>query len=72
LIQNAQNIGLVDTIFEELVSNKSFTKKTNFLRSYAIRCDHQNKENAARQIHGSNENVLTELVILTWTGGMEC
>ena len=24
LIQNAQNIGLVDTVFEELVSGKSF------------------------------------------------
>jgi hypothetical protein len=55
LIQNAQNIGLVDTIFEELVSNKSFTETCNFLRSHAIRCDHQNKEKAARQIHGTNQ-----------------
>ena len=48
LVQNAQNIGIVDTIFEELVSDKSFTETCNFLRSHAIRYDHQNKENAAR------------------------
>jgi hypothetical protein len=56
LIQNAQNIGLVDTVFEELVSNKSFTEACNFIRSHAIRFDHQNKEKAARQIHGTNQS----------------
>jgi hypothetical protein len=30
-VQNAQNIGLVDTVFEELVSNKSFIETCNFL-----------------------------------------
>jgi hypothetical protein len=56
LIQNAQNIGLIDTVIEELVSNKSFTETCNFLRSHAIRYDHQNKEKAARQIHGNNQS----------------
>jgi hypothetical protein len=31
-IQNAQNIGLVDTVFEELVSEKSFIENCDFLR----------------------------------------
>jgi hypothetical protein len=43
-IQNAQNIGLVDTVFEELVSDKSFIETCNFLRSHAIRLDQQYKE----------------------------
>jgi hypothetical protein len=38
-VQNAQNIGLVDTAFEELVSDKSFIETCNFLRSHAIRLD---------------------------------
>jgi hypothetical protein len=36
VVHNAQNIGLVDTIFEELVSDKSITVTCNFLRSHAI------------------------------------
>jgi hypothetical protein len=36
-VQNAQNIGLVDTVFEELVSDKSFIETCNFLRLHAIR-----------------------------------
>jgi hypothetical protein len=55
LIQNAQNIGLVDTVIEDLVSNKSFIETYNFLISHAIRYDHSNKEKAARQIHGINQ-----------------
>jgi hypothetical protein len=39
LIQNAQNIGLVDTVFEELVIDKCFIETCNFLRSHAIRLD---------------------------------
>jgi hypothetical protein len=35
-VQNAQNIGVVDTVFEELVSDKSFIEMFNFLRSHAI------------------------------------
>jgi hypothetical protein len=50
-VQNAQNISLVDTVFEELVSHKSFIETCNFLRSHAIRLDRQYKEKAARQIH---------------------
>jgi hypothetical protein len=49
-VQNTQNIGLVDTVFEELVSEKSFIETCNFLRSHAIRHDKQNEEKAARQI----------------------
>jgi hypothetical protein len=31
-VQNVKNIGLVDTVFEELVSDKSFIETGNFLR----------------------------------------
>jgi hypothetical protein len=48
-VQNAQNIGLVDTFFEEQVIDKSFVETYNFLRSHAIRLDQQYKEKAARQ-----------------------
>jgi hypothetical protein len=40
-VQNAQNIGLVDKVFEELVSDKSFIETCNFLRSHVIRLDQQ-------------------------------
>jgi hypothetical protein len=40
-VQNAQNIGLVGTVFEELVSYKSFIETCNFLRSHPIRIDQQ-------------------------------
>jgi hypothetical protein len=43
-VQNAQNIGLVDTAFGELVIDKSFIKTCNVLRSHAIRLDQQYKE----------------------------
>jgi hypothetical protein len=54
-VQNAQNIGLVDTVFEELVSDKSFIETCNFLTSHAIRHDQQYKEKAARQIHNASQ-----------------
>jgi hypothetical protein len=41
-VQNVQNIGLVDTVFEELVDEKSFIETCNFLRSHGIRHDQQN------------------------------
>jgi hypothetical protein len=44
---------LVDTVFEELVSDKSFIETCNFLRSHAIRLDQQYKEKAARQTHSA-------------------
>jgi hypothetical protein len=49
LVQNAQNIGIVDTAFEALVCDKSFLETFKFLRSHAIRYDQQNKEKNARQ-----------------------
>jgi hypothetical protein len=54
-VQNSQNIGFVDTIFEELVSDKSFIETCNFLRSHVIRLDQQCKEKAARQIHNTSQ-----------------
>jgi hypothetical protein len=44
LVQNAQHIGMVDTVFEALVDDKSFLETCNFLRSHAIRHDQPNKE----------------------------
>ena len=55
-VQNAHNIGLVDAVFEELVSDKSFIETCNFLRSHAIRHDQINKEKAARQIHNTSQS----------------
>jgi hypothetical protein len=46
---------LVDTVFEELVSDKFFMKTCDFLRSHAIRLDQQYKEKAARQIHNTSQ-----------------
>ena len=51
-----KKIGLVDTVFEELVSDKSFIETCNFLRSHANRHDQQNKEKAARQIHNTSQS----------------
>jgi hypothetical protein len=45
---------LVDIIFEELVSDKSFIETCNFLRSHAIRLYQQYKEKAARKIHNNS------------------
>jgi hypothetical protein len=50
-VQNARSIGLIDTVFEDLVSDESFIEMCNFLKSHTIRHDQQNKEKAARQIH---------------------
>jgi hypothetical protein len=55
-VQNSQNIGLVDTVFEELVSDMSFIDTCNFLRSHAIRLDQQYKEKAARQMHNTSQS----------------
>jgi hypothetical protein len=46
---------LVDKVFEELVSDKSFIETCDFLRSHAIRLDQQYKEKAARQIHNGRQ-----------------
>jgi hypothetical protein len=53
MIQNAQNIGMVDTVFEALVSDESFSETCNFLRSHANRHDQHTKEKSARQIHNT-------------------
>jgi hypothetical protein len=55
LYRMSQNIGLVDTIFEELVSDESFIETYNFLRSHTIRFDQQYEEKAARQIHNTRQ-----------------
>jgi hypothetical protein len=55
-VQNEQNIGLVDTVFEELVSDKSFIETCNFLRSHNIKIDQKYKEKAARQIHNTSQS----------------
>jgi hypothetical protein len=47
-MDNDQNIGLVDTFFEEPVSDKSFIETYNLLRPYAIRLDWQFNEIAVR------------------------
>jgi hypothetical protein len=47
---------LVDTGFEEVVSDKSFIETCNFLRLHAIRLDQQYKEKAARQIHNTSQS----------------
>jgi hypothetical protein len=45
----------VDTVFEELVSDKSFIETCKFLRSHVISLDQQYKEKAARQIHNASQ-----------------
>jgi hypothetical protein len=55
-VQNAQNIGLVDTVFAELVSDESFIETCDFLRSHANRLEQQYKEKAARQIHNASQS----------------
>jgi hypothetical protein len=52
-VQNAQNIGMVDTVFEESVRVKSFIEACNFLRSHATRHDQQNKVTATRQVNST-------------------
>jgi hypothetical protein len=54
-VQNAQNIGMVGTVFEELVRNKSFIETCNFLRSHAVRHDQQNKDKATRQVNATSQ-----------------
>ena len=44
---------MVDKVFEELVSDKSFIDTFNFIRSHAIRHDQQNIEMGAREIHNT-------------------
>ena len=55
-VQNAKNIGMLDTVFEELVRNKSFIETCNFLRSHAVRHDQQTKDKATRQVNNANQS----------------
>jgi predicted aspartyl protease len=55
-ILKTQNIGLVDTVFEELVSDRSFIETCNLLSSNTIRLDQQYKEKAAKQIHNTSKS----------------
>jgi hypothetical protein len=54
-VQNAQNIGLVDTVFEELVRNKSLIETCNFLRSHAVSHHQQTKDKATRQVNVTSQ-----------------
>jgi hypothetical protein len=56
LVQNVKNIGMVDTIFEALVSDKSSLETCYFLRPHAIKHDQQNKEKNARQINNTSQS----------------
>jgi hypothetical protein len=47
---------LVDSVFKELISDKSFIETCNFLGSHAIRLDQQYKEKAARQIYNTSQS----------------
>jgi hypothetical protein len=53
LVRYEQNIGMVDTVFEALVNEKSFSETCNSLRSHVIRHDQQAKEKNARLIHNT-------------------
>jgi hypothetical protein len=46
---------LVDTFFEELVSDKSLIESCTFLISHPIRLDQQYKEKSERQIHHASQ-----------------
>jgi hypothetical protein len=50
---------MVDTVFEELVSDKSFIETCDFFRSHTITHDQQNKERSARQIHNTYQSPST-------------
>jgi hypothetical protein len=60
---------MVDTVFEELIRNKSIIETCNFLRSHAVRHDQQTKEKATRQVNAtsqpssSNKKVKTKQVL---------
>jgi hypothetical protein len=54
-VYNAQNTCLVDSVFEEVVIDKSFIETCDFLRSHAVRLDQQYKEKATRQIHNTSQ-----------------
>jgi hypothetical protein len=48
-------VGIVDTVFEELVRDKFFIKTCNFLRSHAVRHDQQTKDKVTRQVNTTSQ-----------------
>jgi hypothetical protein len=56
LVQDANNLGMVDTVFE---SDKSYVVTFNFFEPHAIRYDQKNKERSARQIHNTYRSLGT-------------
>jgi hypothetical protein len=54
--QNTQNIGMLDTVFKELVRNKSFIETCNILRSHAVIHDQQSKDKATRQVNANSQS----------------
>jgi hypothetical protein len=50
------NIGMVYTLFEELIRSKSFIEICNFLGSYAVRHDQQNKDKATRKVNNTSQS----------------
>jgi hypothetical protein len=58
-VQNAQNIGMVDTVLEELVRNKSFIETCNFLRSHAVRHDQHTKDKSTRQVNATSQSSIS-------------
>jgi hypothetical protein len=47
---------MIYTVFEGLVRSKSFIETCNFLRSYAVRHDQQNKDKATRQVNKTSQS----------------
>jgi hypothetical protein len=43
IVYNVQNIGMIATVFEELIGNESFIETCNFLRSHAVHHYQQTK-----------------------------
>jgi hypothetical protein len=60
MLSYAKYTGMVDTLFEELVRNKSFIENCNFLRSHVVRHDQQNKDKATRQVNASQPSTFNK------------
>jgi hypothetical protein len=55
-VHSAQNIGMVDTVFEEQVRNKPLIETWNFLRSHAVRHDQQTKDKATKHVNDTSQS----------------
>jgi hypothetical protein len=47
---------MIDTVFEELVRNKSCIETCNFFRSHAVHHDQQTKDKATRQVNATSQS----------------